>query len=134
LASWQTLVFSTTTETHPLHPHFHSKCGGCKCSSSFDVSTVDDAIIGGNDKGEVNSGDEDNDGNDNMFNGSQDTFSSSSSSCDSSSSASNPVQPSSNRNTFGYRDNTDVMLLSRTNNSLQQRISSSDSSSLIGPH
>ena len=127
------MVFSTTTETHTLHPHFHSKCGGCKYSSSFDVSTVDDAIFGGNDKGDVDSGDEDNDGNDDIDNGSQDTFSSSSSSGDSSSSASNPVQPSSNRDTFGCRDDADVMLLSRTNNSLQQCISSSDSSSLIGP-
>jgi hypothetical protein len=50
MASWQTLVFSTTTETHTLHPHFHSKCGGCKYSLSFDVSTVDDAIFGGNDR------------------------------------------------------------------------------------
>jgi hypothetical protein len=45
---------------------------------------------------------------------------------------SNPFQPSSNRNAFGCSDDTDVMLLSRTNNSLQQCISSSDSSSLIG--
>jgi hypothetical protein len=80
MASWQTLVFSTTTETHTLRPHFHSKCGGCKYFSSFDVSTVDDAIFGGNDKGDVDSGDEDNDGNNNIDNGSQDTFSSSSSS------------------------------------------------------
>jgi hypothetical protein len=89
------LVFSTTPETLTLHPHFHSKCGGCKYSLSFDVSTVDDAIFGGNDKGDGNSGDEENDGNDDMDNGSQDTLSSSSSSGDSSSSASNPVQPSS---------------------------------------
>jgi hypothetical protein len=130
------LIFSTTTETHTSRPHFHSKCGGCKYSSSFDVSTVDDAIFGDNDKGDGDSGDEDNNGNDNMDNGSQDTFSLSSSSGDSSSSASNPVvQPSSNRNAFGCRDDADVIiLLSRTNNSLQQHISSSDSSSLIGPH
>jgi hypothetical protein len=133
-ASWQTLVFSTTTETHTLRPHFQSKCGGCKYSLSFDVSTVDDAIFGGNDKGDVDSGDEDNDSNDDMDNGSQDTLSLSSSTGDSSSSASNPVQPSSNQNTFSCRDDADVMLLSRTNSSLQQRISSSDSSSLIGPH
>jgi hypothetical protein len=101
---------------------------------SFDVSTVDDAIFGGNDKGDVDSGDEDNDGNDNMDNGSQDTFSLSSSSGDLSSSASNPVQPSSNPNIFSCRDDADIMLLSCTNNSLQQCISSSDSSSLIGPH
>jgi hypothetical protein len=134
MASWWSLVFSTTTETHTSCPHFHSKCGGCKYSSSFDVSTVDDAIFGGNDNGDGDSGDEDNDGNDDMDNGSQDTFSLSSSSGDSSSSAFNPVQPSSNQNAFGCRDNADVMLLSCTNNSLQQRISSSDSSSLIGPH
>jgi hypothetical protein len=47
---------------------------------------------------------------------------------------SNPFQPSSNRNAFGHSKYTDVMLLSCTNNSLQQRISSSDSSSLIGLH
>ena len=121
MASWQILVFSTTTETHTSHPHFHSKCGSCKYSSFFDVSTVDDAIFGGNDKGDlegdIDSGDEDNDGNDDIDNGSQDTFSSSSSSGDSSSSASNPVQPSSNRNAFGCRDDADVMLLSCTNNS-----------------
>jgi hypothetical protein len=35
-------------------------------------------------------------------------------------------------NAFCRSDDTDVMLLSRTNNSLQQRISSSDSSLLIG--
>jgi hypothetical protein len=128
------LVFSTTTETHTLLPHPHSKCGACKYSSSFDVSTVDDAIFGGKDKGDVDSGDEDNDGNDNMDNGSQDTFSLSSLSGDSSSSASNPVQPSSNQNPFGCRDDANVMLLSCTNNSLQQHISSSDSSSFIGPH
>jgi hypothetical protein len=45
---------------------------------------------------------------------------------------SNPFQPSSNRNAFSHSNYTDVMLLSRTNNSLQQHISSSDSSSLIG--
>jgi hypothetical protein len=100
-----------------LHPHFHSKCGGGKYSSPFDVSTVDDAIFGGNNKGNVDSGDENNDGNDDIDNGSQDTFSSSSSSGDPSSSASNPVQPSSNRDTCGCRDDADVMLLSCTNNS-----------------
>jgi hypothetical protein len=47
---------------------------------------------------------------------------------------SNPFQPSSNQNAFGHSNDTDVMLLSRTNNSLQQRISFSDSSSLIGLH
>jgi hypothetical protein len=47
---------------------------------------------------------------------------------------SNPFQPSSNRNAFSCSNDTDVMLLSRTNNSLQQCISSSDSSSLIGLH
>jgi hypothetical protein len=129
------IVGDDDSETHTLCPHFHSKCGGCKCSSSFDVSTVGDAIFGGNDKGDGDSGDEDNDGNDDMDIGSQDTFSLSSSSGDSSSSASNPVQPSSNRNAFACRDDADVMLLSCTNNSLQlqQHISSSDFSSLIGP-
>jgi hypothetical protein len=43
-------------------------------------------------------------------------------------------QASSNQNAFGCRDNANVMLLSCTNNSLQQCISSSDSSSLICPH
>jgi hypothetical protein len=45
---------------------------------------------------------------------------------------SNPFQPSSKRNAFGRSNDTDVMLLSRTNNSSQQHISSSKSSSLIG--
>jgi hypothetical protein len=45
---------------------------------------------------------------------------------------SNPFQPSSNWNAFSRSDDTDVMLLSCTNNSLQQHISSSESSSLIG--
>jgi hypothetical protein len=45
---------------------------------------------------------------------------------------SNPFQPSSNWNAFSHSNYTDVMLLSCTNNSLQQCISSSDSSSLIG--
>jgi hypothetical protein len=116
-----------------LHPHFHSKRGGCKYSLSFDVSTVGDAIFGGHDKGDGDSCDEDNDGNDDMDNGFHYTFSLSSSSGDSSSSASNPVQPSSNQNAFSRRDNANVMLLSCTSNSLQQRISSSDSSSVLGP-
>ena len=79
--------------------------------------------------------DDDDDSNDDIDNDSHDTFTSSTSSGDSSSSApstvggndlylasptSNPVQPSSNRNAFGCSD------------PLQQRISSSDSSSLIG--
>jgi hypothetical protein len=38
-----------------------------------------------------------------------------------------------NRDAFGRSDDADVMFLSRTNNSLQQHVSSSDSSSLIGP-
>jgi hypothetical protein len=45
--------------------------------------------------------------------------------------SSNPLQPSSNWNAFSHSDDIDVMLLSRTNNSLQQHISSSDFSSLI---
>jgi hypothetical protein len=44
------------------------------------------------------------------------------------------IKPSSNQNAFGCSDNADVMFLSCTNNSLQQRVSSSDSSSLIGLH
>ena len=121
------------TNTHTSRRHFHSKRGGCECSSSFDGSTVGDATFGGNNKGDGHSGDEYDDGNDDTDNDSHGSFSSSASSGDFSSSASNPIQPSSNRNAFGRRDNADVMLLSRTNNSLQQRISSSDSSSLIGP-
>jgi hypothetical protein len=116
------------TNTHALHRHFHRKCGGCEFPFSFD----------GN-EGEGDSGDDDD--------LSKATLSSLASSGDSSSSArstihgndpnwasctSNPFQPFSNRNAFGCSDDTDVMLLSRTNNSLQQRISSSDSSSLIG--
>jgi hypothetical protein len=100
------------------------------------------------DEGDGNSSDDDNneddDDLDNIFKA---TLSSMASSGDSSSSApstigendhnqasctSNPFQPSSNRNAFGHSDDTDVMLLSHTNNSLQHRISSSDSYSLIG--
>jgi hypothetical protein len=40
----------------------------------------------------------------------------------------------SNQKALSCRDDADVMVLSCTNNSLQQHISSSDSSSLIGPH
>jgi hypothetical protein len=128
--------------THALHQHFHSKYGGCKFPFSFD----------GN-EGDGDSGDdddnEDDDDEDDLDNVSKATLSSLASSGDSSSSApsttggndpnqasctSNPFQPSSNRNAFGHSDDTDVMLLSRTNNSLQQRISSFDSSSLIGLH
>jgi hypothetical protein len=120
------------TNTHALHQHFQSKCGGCKFSFPFD-----------GDEGDGDSGDDDDDDDDL----SKATLSSLASSGDSSSSAcssihgndpnwasytSNPFQPSSNQNAFGRSDDTDVMLLSRTNNSLQQRISSSDSSSLIG--
>jgi hypothetical protein len=116
-----------------LHQHFHCKCGGCKFPFSFD-----------GDEGDGDSGDDDDD--DNL---SRATFSSLASSGDSSSYAhsticgndpnqasctSNPSQPSSNQNAFGRSDDTDVVLLSRTNNSLQQCISSSDSSSLIGLH
>ena len=128
------------TNTHALHQHFHSKYGGCKFPFSFD-----------GDEGDGDSGDdddnEDDDDEDDLDNVSKATLSSLASSGDSSSSApstiggndpnqasctSNPFQPSSNRNAFGHSDDTDVMLLSRTNNSLQQCISSSDSSSLIG--
>jgi hypothetical protein len=121
------------TNTHALHQHFHCKCGGCKFPFSFD-----------GDEGDGDSGDDDDD--DNL---SRATFSSLASSGDSSSYAhsticgndpnqasctSNPSQPSSNQNAFGRSDDTDVVLLSCTNNSLQQCISSSDSSSLIGLH
>jgi hypothetical protein len=128
------------TNTHALHQHFHSKYGGCEFPFSFD----------GN-EGDGDSGDdddnEDDDNEDDLDNVSKATLSSLASSGDSSSSApstigrndpngasctSNPFQPSSNRNAFGHSDDTDVMLLSHTNNSLQQCISSSDSSSLIG--
>jgi hypothetical protein len=132
------------TNTHASHPHFHSKCGGCKFPFSFD-----------GDEGDGDSGDDDDDEHDDdhddddedLDNVSKATLSLLASSGDSSSSApstiggndpnqasctSNPFQPSSNRNAFVRSDDTDVILLSRTNNSLQQRISSSDSSSLIG--
>jgi hypothetical protein len=126
------------TNTHALHCHFHSKCGGCKFPFSFD-----------GDEGDGDSSDDDNeDDDDNDDDLSKATLSSLASSGDSSSSAcstvcgndpnwasctSNPFQPSSNQNAFGRSNDTDVMLLlSCTNNSLQQRISSSDSSSLIG--
>jgi hypothetical protein len=125
------------TNTHALHQHFHSKCGGCKFPFSFD-----------GDEGDGDSSDDDDDDEDDDDDDlSKATLSSLASSGDSSSSArstihgndpnwasctSNPFQPSSNRNAFGRSDDTDVMLLSCTNNSLQQRISSSDSSSLIG--
>jgi hypothetical protein len=107
------------------------------------------------DEGDGDSGDDDDDDDDehddnhddNLDNVSKATLSLLASSGDSSSSApstvggndpnwasctSKPFQPSSNRNVFSRSDDTDVMLLSRTDNSLQQRISSSDSSSLIG--
>jgi hypothetical protein len=130
------------TNTHVLHQHFCSKRGGCEFPFSFD----------GN-EGDSDSGDDDDDKDDNndndLENVSKATLSSLASSGDSSSSApsnvggndpnlasctSNPFQPSSNQNAFGHSDDTDVMLLSCTNNSLQQHISSSDSSSLIGLH
>ena len=124
------------TNTHALHQHFHSKCGGCEFPFSFDGDEGDGDSSDDDD-------DEDDDDLDNIFKA---TLSSMASSGDSPSSAcstihgndpnrascnSNPFQPSSNRNAFGHSDDTDVML-SHTNNSLQQRISSSDSSSLIG--
>jgi hypothetical protein len=131
------------TNTHALHQHFHSKYGGCKFPFSFDGDEGD------GDSGDDDDNEDDNDDEDDLDNVSKATLSSLASSGDSSSSApstiggndpnqasctSNPFQPSSNRNAFGHSDDTDVMLLSRTNNSLQQRISSSDSSSLIGLH
>jgi hypothetical protein len=138
------------TNTHALHQHFRCKCGGCEFPFSFDGdegdgnSSDDDDDDEDDDDDNDDSDDDDDDDDDNL---SKATLSSLASSGDSSSSAhstihgndpnqascnSNPFQPSSNRNAFGHSDDTDVMLLSRTNNSLQQRISSSDSSSLIG--
>jgi hypothetical protein len=135
------------TNTHALHQYFHSKCGGCKFSFSFDGDEGDGDS--GDDDDDDDEDDNDNDDNDkdDLDNVSKATLSLLASSGDSSSSASstiggndpnrasctsNPFQPSSNRNAFGHSNYTDVMLLSRTNTSLQQRISSSDSSSLIG--
>jgi hypothetical protein len=134
-----------------LHQHFHHKCGGYEFPFSFDGDEGDgdsrdddDNDEDNNDDDDDDSDDDDDDDDDNL---SKATLSSLASSGDSSSSAcstvhgndpnrascnSNPFQPSSNRNAFGRSDDTDVMLLSRTNNSLQQRISSSDSSLLIG--
>jgi hypothetical protein len=139
------------TNTHALHPHFHSKCGGCKFPFSFDGDQVDgnsgDDDDNEHDDDHDDHDDDHDDDDDDLDNVSKGTLSSLASSGESSSSApstiggndpnwasctSNPFQPSSNRNAFGRSDDTDVMLLSRTNNSLQQRISSSDSSSLIG--
>jgi hypothetical protein len=131
------------TNTHALHQHFHSKCGGCEFPFSFDGNEGD------GDSGEDNDDNDNNDDDDEdtVDNVSKATLSSLASSGDSSSSApstvggndpnwasctSNPFQPGSNRNAFGRSNYTDVMLLSCTKNSLQQCISSSDSSSLIG--
>ena len=130
------------TNTHALHGHFHSKCGGCKFLFSFDGDEGDsDSSDDDNDK------EDDDDDEDALDNVSKVTLFLLASSGDSSSSGcstiggndpnqasctSNPFQPSSNRNAFSRSDDTDVMLLSCTNNSLQQCISSSDSSSLIG--
>ena len=131
------------TNTHALHRHFHSKCGGCKFPFSFDGDEGD----GDSGDDDDDKDDDDDDDEDDLDNVSKATLSLLASSGDSSSSApstiggndpnrasctSNPFQPSSNQNAFGHSDDTDVMLLSCTNNSLQQRISSSDSSSLIG--
>jgi hypothetical protein len=140
------------TKTHALHRHFHHKRGGCKFPFSFD-GDEGDGDSGDDDDDDEDDDDDDDDSNDDDDDNDDDlskaTLSSLASSGDSSSSAcstthgndpnqascnSNPFQPSSNRNAFGRSDNTDVMLLSRTNNSLQQHISSSDSSSLIGLH
>jgi hypothetical protein len=129
------------TNTHALHQHFHSKHGGCKFPFSFDGNKGD-----GN-SGDDDDGEDDDDDEDDLDNVSKATLSSLASSGDFSSSApstiggndptrasctSNPFQPSSIWNAFDCSNDTDVMLLSCTNNSLQQRISSSDSSSLIG--
>jgi hypothetical protein len=135
------------TNTHALHQHFHSKCGGCKFPFSFDGDEGDGDSGDDDDDDDEDDNDKDDDDEDDLDNVSKATLSSLASSGDSSSSApstiggndpnwasctSNPFQPSSNRNAFGHSNYTDVMLLSRTNNSLQQCISSSDSSSLIG--
>jgi hypothetical protein len=137
------------TNTHALHQHFCRKHGGCEFPFSFDGDegdgdSGDDDDDDEDDDDDDNSNDDDDDDDDDL---SKATLSSLASSGDSSSSArstihgndpnqascnSNPFQPSSNRNPFGRSDDTDVMLLSRTNNSLQQCISSSDSSLLIG--
>jgi hypothetical protein len=139
------------TNTHALHQHFHQKLGGCEFPFSFDGNEGDgdsgdddDDDEDDDDEDDDDSDDDDDDDDDNL---SKATLLSLASSGDSSSSAcstvhgndpnrascnSNPFQPSSNRNAFGRSDDTDVMLLSCTNNSLQQRISSSDPSSLIG--
>jgi hypothetical protein len=129
------------TNTHALHRHFHSKCGGCKFPFSFDGNSGDD-----DDDNDEDYNDNDEDDLDNV---SKAPLSLLASSGDSSSSApstiggndpnwasctSNPFQPSSNQNAVGHSNYTDVMLLSCTNNSLQQHIFSSDSSSLIGLH
>jgi hypothetical protein len=137
------------TNTHALHQYFHSKCGGCKFPFSFDGNKGDGDSGDDDDEDDDDKDDNDNDDDDedDLDNVSKATLSSLASSGDSSSSApstiggndpnrasctSNPFQPSSNRNAFGHSNYTDVMLLSCTHNSLQQRISSSDSSSLIG--
>jgi hypothetical protein len=134
----------------PMHciKLFHSKCGGCKFPFSFD-GNEGDGNSGDDDDDDEDDNDNDKDDEDNLDNASKATSSSLASSGDFSSSApstiggndpiqasctSNPFQPSSNRNAFGHSNYTDVMLLSCTNNSLQQCISSSDSSSLIGLH
>jgi hypothetical protein len=134
------------TITHAFHQHFCSKCGGCEFPFSFD-GNEGDGDSGDDNDDEDDDNDEDDE--DDLDNVSKATLSLLASSDDASSSApstiggndpnwasctSNPFQPSSNQNAFGRSDDTDVMLLSRTNNSLQQRISSSDSSSLIGLH
>jgi hypothetical protein len=131
------------TNTHALHQHFHRKCGGYEFPFSFDGNEGDGDSGDDNDKDDNNDDDDNDDDDDDDDDLSKATSSSLASSGDSSSSAcstvhgndpnwaccnSNPFQPSSNQNAFGRSNNTDVMLLSCTNNSLQQRISSSDSS------
>jgi hypothetical protein len=137
------------TNTHALHQHFHCKCGQCKFPFSFDGDEGDgDSGDDDDDDDDEDDDDDDNDDDDDddddlskatllSLASSGDSFSSACSSIhgndpNRASCNSNPFQPSSNRNAFGRSNDTDVMLLSHTNNSLQQRISSSDSSSRIG--
>jgi hypothetical protein len=142
------------TNTHALHRHFCCKCGGCKFPFSFDGNEGDGDSGDDDDDDDEDDNDNDNDDNDDDDDDDNDDLSkanlswlasrgdSSSSACSTvhgndpnrASCNSNPFQPSSNRNAFGRSDDTDVMLLSCTNNSLQQHISSSDLSSLIGLH
>jgi hypothetical protein len=139
------------TNTHALHQHFCHKHGGCEFPFSFDGNEGDGDSGDDDDDDEDDDDDDDDDSDDDDDDDDDDlskaTLSLLASSGDSSSSAhstihgndpnrascnSNPFQPSSNQNAFGCSDDTDDMLLSRTNNSVQQLISSFDSSLLIG--